>query len=181
MIWKKKRMDDLELYVPKLEDLWFRRKMMADPETMSYNANWDVDYDGYHRESGCIDFPASAWAGWYENWVDNEPERFYAYIRRAADGAWLGEVSFRYVPEKDWWDMGIVLHAPYRGLGYSVPALRLMLDHAFRDCGVSRLYNEFEVTRPRALPVHLAVGFREMPVRGGMRRLMLTREEFNSG
>lgn len=32
-------MEGVELYVPKLEDLWFARKMMADPETMSYNAN----------------------------------------------------------------------------------------------------------------------------------------------
>ena len=42
-------MEQLELYVPKLEDLWFYQKMMSDPETMSYNAGWDVDYDGYHR------------------------------------------------------------------------------------------------------------------------------------
>ena len=35
-------MEQLELYVPKLEDLWFYQKMMSDPETMSYNANWDA-------------------------------------------------------------------------------------------------------------------------------------------
>ena len=45
-------MEQLELYVPKLEDLWFYQKMMSDPETMSYNANWDVNYDGYHRDTG---------------------------------------------------------------------------------------------------------------------------------
>lgn len=27
-------MEQLELYVPKLEDLWFYQKMMSDPETM---------------------------------------------------------------------------------------------------------------------------------------------------
>ena len=48
-------MEQLELYVPKLEDLWFYQKMMSDPETMSYNANWDVNYDGYRlcRLSRC--------------------------------------------------------------------------------------------------------------------------------
>lgn len=55
-------MEQLELYVPKLEELWFYQKMMADPETMVYNANWDVDYDGYHRDTGCIDFPEEEWA-----------------------------------------------------------------------------------------------------------------------
>ena len=47
-------MEQLELYVPKLEDLWFYQKMMSDPETMSYNANWDVNYDGYHRDTGWV-------------------------------------------------------------------------------------------------------------------------------
>ena len=52
-------MEKLELYVPKLEELWFYQQMLSDPDTMSYNANWDVSYSGYHRETGCIDFPKS--------------------------------------------------------------------------------------------------------------------------
>ena len=40
--------------------------------------------------------------------------------------------------------MGIVIYAPYRGKGYAVPALKLMLDQAFRDCGVAE---EFYTTR----------------------------------
>ena len=50
-------MEQLELYIPKLEDLWFFQKMTSDPETMAYNAGWDVDYDGYHRDTGCVDYP----------------------------------------------------------------------------------------------------------------------------
>lgn len=128
---------ELELYIPKREDLWFYQQMMADPETMAYNAGWDVAYAGYHRDTGCIDCPDEALADWYDSWVGNEPERFYAYIKRSLDGAWIGDVNFHYTPENDWWDMGIVMYAPYRGKGYAVPALRLMLDHAFRDCGIS--------------------------------------------
>ena len=48
--------------------------------------------------------------------------------------------------------MGIVIYAPYRGKGYAVPALKLLLDHAFRDCGISRLQNDFETTRDAAFP-----------------------------
>ena len=81
-------MDELALYVPKLDELWFYRKMMSDPETMSYNANWDVDYKGYHKDTGCIDFPESEWAEWYDYWINSEPERFFAYIKRL-DGAWI--------------------------------------------------------------------------------------------
>ena len=175
---RKKAMDELELYVPKLDDLWFRRKMMSDPETMSYNANWDMEWDGYHKDTGCIDFPESEWATWYEHWISNEQECFYAYIRRCVDGAWIGEVNFHYTPEKRWWDMGIVICSQYRRKGYSVPALRLMLDHAFCKCGISILHNDFEVTRPAALRTHLSAGFKKMGVENELQHVMLTKEEY---
>lgn len=175
-------MEKIELYVPKLEDLWFYQKMIADPETMSYNANWDVDYGGYHRDTGCIDFPREEWADWYAQVVGREPEQFYAYIRRGSDGAWIGDISFHYTPEKDWWDMGIVIYAPYRGKGYAVPALRLMLDHAFRSCGVTRLHNDFEVARHEvcAWETHRKAGFKELGVKDGFLQMMITREEYLS-
>ena len=31
------RIPEVSFYKPRLEDLWFREAMMADPETMSYN------------------------------------------------------------------------------------------------------------------------------------------------
>lgn len=170
-------MEKLELYIPTLDELWFYQKMMSDPETMSYNANWDVDYKGYHKDTGCIDFPESEWTEWYEHWINNEPERFFAYIKRA-DGTWIGNINFHYTPEQDWWDMGIVIYAPYRGNGYAVLALRLMMEHAFRDCGVTRLHNDFEIERPAGLKIHIAAGFHEAGVEDGIQQVVLTREEY---
>lgn len=168
------------LYFPKLEELWFYQKMLSDPETMSYNANWDVSYPGYHRDTGCIDFPEEEWAPWYAGWKDQEPRRFYAYIQRCCDGAWIGGINFHYTPEKDWWDMGIVICAPYRGKGYAVPALKLMLDHAFRDCGVTRIHNDFEVSRNEisAWKAHRSAGFRELGVENGFLQMMITKEDY---
>lgn len=171
-------MDELKLYVPKLNDLRFRQQMMADPATMSYNAGYDLDFVGYHKDTGCIDFPESEWAAWYERWMGREPERFYAYIERSSDSAFLGEVCFHHTPEKDWWDMGVVLFAPCRGRGYSAPALRFLLDHAFCDCGVERLHNEFETSRRAALRLHLAAGFRETGAEDGCVHLTLTKNEY---
>ena len=74
--------------------------------------------------------------------------------------------------------MGIVIYAPFRGQGYAAPALGLMLDHAFRECGISRLHNYFETTRDAAWRAHLAAGFRDMGTQDGIRHLMLTREEY---
>ena len=52
-----------------------------------------------------------------------------------------------YTPEKDWHDMGIVIYAPYRGRGYGVTALKLMLDHAFRELGVEDGFFQMMITR----------------------------------
>jgi diamine N-acetyltransferase len=83
-------MNRLELYVPTIEELDYRQKIMSDPETMSYNKGYDLDFDGYHKDTGCIDFPESEWLDWYEYFVGCEPERFYAYIKRKEDGAFMG-------------------------------------------------------------------------------------------
>ena len=50
-----------------------------------------------------VSFFASAERGqsMYDEWVENEPDRFYAYIKRSSDGVWIGDVNFHYTPEKD--------------------------------------------------------------------------------
>ncbi len=173
----------IQLYVPRPEELWFRQKMMSDPVTMSYNAGWEVDFAGYHRDTGCIDFPQDQWADWYNDWKGREPERFYAYIQRSADGMWIGEVNFHFNPEKDWWDMGIVIFAPFRGMGYAVPGLKEMLDHAFHDCLVSRIHNDFQIARNEvsAWKAHRRAGFWEMGVEDGFLHVMITRGDYLNG
>lgn len=76
--------------------------------------------------------------------------------------------------------MGIVIYAPYRGKGYAVPALKLMLDHAFRVCGISRIHNDFEVARNEvaAWETHRKAGFRELGVEDGFLQMMITKEDY---
>lgn len=85
-----------------------------------------------------------------------------------------------YTPEKDWWDMGIVIYAPFRGKGYAVPALKLMLDHAFLVCGISRIHNDFEVARNEiaAWETHRKAGFKELGVEDGFLQMMITKEDY---
>ncbi len=172
----------LELYIPKPEDLWFRQTMMANADTMSYNIGWDVSYEGYHRETGCIDFPSSAWQMWYDRWIGHEPDRFYAYIRRTSDGVFLGEVEFHRSAGKPYHDMGIVIHAPYRGMGYAVPALKLLVDHAFGVCKIDGLCNDFEISREEfsAWRTHFSAGFHECGRENGWLSLRLTRDAWLS-
>ena len=76
--------------------------------------------------------------------------------------------------------MGIVMYAPYRGKGYAVPALRLMLDRAFRVCGISRIHNDFEIARNEiaAWETHRKAGFKELGVENGFLHMMITKEAY---
>ena len=147
--------------------------MMSDPETMAYNAPW-------FPPDGCIPEPEKEWERLSSDWIGHEPERFYAYLRRTADGALIGDVNFHYMPEHDWWDMGVVIFAKERGKGYGTQGLRLLAEHAFSH-GVRRLHNEFETTRDAAYRAHRAVGFRKVGAKDGTVYLELTGEDYRKG
>ena len=170
-------MNRLELHVPTIEELDYRQKIMSDPETMSYNKGYDPGFDGYHSDTGCIDFHENEWQDWYEYFVGYEPERFYAYIKRKADGAFIGEVNVHKSGDEDY-DMGILIEAKYRGQGYSKEALNLLLKHAFEEMGVKNVHNVFEDERDVALKVHLDCGFREVSRENGIIHLMITSDEY---
>ena len=163
----------LELYVPRPEDGWFYVRMLSDPATMAYNAPW-------FPPDGCIPEPEKGWPEMQDSWIGREPERFYAFLRRKADGAFVGDVNYHRGPEGDRWDMGIVIFAPERGRGYGRQGLFLLADRAFGD-GVPCLRNEFERTREAAYRAHVSAGFRETGAADGIVRLELTREEWLRG
>ena len=165
--------DKLELYIPKQEDGWFYVKMLSDPATMAYNAKW-------FPPDGCIPEAAEEWKQLCAEWIGAEPKRFYAYLRRTCDGAFVGDVNFHYDPDAERWEMGVVIFAPERGRGYGKQGLRLLAEHAFSH-GVPALHNEFETTRDAAYRMHRAVGFREIGRRDGIIELLLTKEDFEKG
>jgi diamine N-acetyltransferase len=172
--------EKLDLYIPKIDELWFYQKMMSDPDTMSYNANYDVSYRGYHKETGCIDFPKEEWEDWYSWWIGQEPKRFFAYIRRCEDSEWIGNINFHYNSQKDWYDMGIVLYSHYRGKGYAQEALKLLLEHAFNDCDVNAIHNDFETTRVAARKAHIKAGFKEISVTNDLVELLITKADYEA-
>lgn len=176
----------LELHIPTVEDMWFTQVLQEDSETMAYNAGWNVEFDGYHSDTGCIDFPRENWESKQKWWVGHEPERFYAYVKERISGRFVCEVCYHYTPDDNWWDMGVLVYAPYRGQGYGLRALELLLHRAFVVDQVSRLHNNFEETRSAALSIHQKAGFHEVGESSMMRfdertrivDLMLTREEY---
>ena len=169
--------EKVDLYTPKLEELWYREQMMLDPDTMSYNKGYE-EFEGYDKETGCIAFPPNRWNAWYDYFIGNEPQRFYAYIVRIEDGKFIGEVNLHKSKENDWYEMGIVLEARYRGLWYSIEALKLLLKHAFITMNASAVHNKFEIERKAAIQTHLSAGFTEYEKDNNMIELIITREQY---
>ena len=163
--------NELSLYIPHFDELGPYRRMLADPATMAYNAPW-------FPPDGCITLTEAEWEEWYAKWIGQAPARFFAFLLRQADGAFVGTVNHHCNAERDWWDMGVVILAAERGRGYGRQGLSLLLDRAFRVDGVSRLHNDFESSRDAAFHIHKLCGFRELAPEDGLLQLMLTREEY---
>ena len=164
----------LKLYIPRPEDGWFYVRMMSDPATMAYNAPW-------FPPDGCIPDAEEEWKALLAGWIGRKevpPKRFYAYLQRIADGAFVGDVNYHCNPAQDFCDMGIVIYAPERGKGYGREGLRLLTERAFRTDGISCLHNDFETTRDAAYRIHIAAGFREVQSGDGMYHLEMTREDY---
>jgi len=131
---------------------------------MAYNAPW-------FPPDGTIPFPQDEWDAWLDRWTNAEPERFCGYLQRE-DGALVGEVCWHSFGR----EMGVVIHAPFRRMGYGRQGLALLVERAFRHGEISVLENTFESERDGALALHLQAGFVPVGQRDGMLCVRLTRE-----
>lgn len=170
--------ESLYLHVPAYEELWYRQKLMQDPDTMSYNKGYELNFDHYDKATGCIAFPEEEWEDWYNYYIGQESQRFYAYIVRDSDGEFIGEVNAHRNADAGWYEMGIVLEAKYRGKGYAVTALWLLLKYVFETMGAKAVHNEFEEERSAAVKTHLSVGFTRYRQENRILELLITKEQY---
>ena len=150
-------MENIELYVPELEDYWFEELMESDPETMSYNAGYDVSYYGYHYDTGCIDFPKDRWILTYEKRI--RENRYFAYIKDNTINEYVGYVNYQYIKDDARCDCGVVVYSKYRGKGYAKAGLQLLCNEAKKN-GIKELYDNFEIDRGHTLSLFETVGFK---------------------
>lgn len=170
--------EELTFYVPKTEDLWYRQKLLEDAKTMSYNKGYELGFPEYDNETGCILFPKEKWESWAQRFLRQEPEKFYAYIVRKSDGAWIGDVNLHLHPSKAYYDMGILLDDEMRQKGYAQSALALLLEKAFTEFNANAVRNEFEATRSAADKIHRALGFEVIDQQGDMQVYEVTKERY---
>lgn len=169
---------NVKLYIPRLEDLWYRQKLMQDPATMSYNKGYDLSFDGYDKTTGCITFPQEKWKDWHEYFINHEPQRFYAYFVDESNGAFIGEVNVHRNEGAAWHEMGIVIEAEYRRQGYGKAGLQQLLDYAFETLNIDAIHNDFEKERDSALSMHLDAGFSIYKNNPETIEVLLDREEY---
>ena len=149
LLTKEERGKLIKLYTPSLEDLWFRQKMMADTETMSYNQAW----------GGTIPFPNEEWSGWYDYWIiKHEGKRYYRYLKDNA-GHFIGELAYHYDSDRKLYLADIIVYAPYRKKGYGGIGLDLLCNAAKQN-GVKLLYDDLAIDNP-AITMFLKNGFME--------------------
>lgn len=150
----------IELHKPTVDELWFRSDCMEDAKTMSYNAGYNVEYKGYHKDTGCIDFPKSEWANWAEEKLNN-PNFFYAYILDVETRKFVGYVNFNKNQETKKATMGIVIRDEYRGNGYMRRSMEKLIEKA-KELGVKNLTDTVPKNRQNALKVFYAFGFEKV-------------------
>lgn len=135
----------IEAYLPRPDELWFRRKMLADEATMAYNGAY----------GGTVDFPEERWPDWYGRWVAHPEGRYYRYLRESVSGEFVGEIAYHFDGEKYLAD--VIVYAPYRRRGYGAAGLALLCAAA-KENGVGVLYDDIAADNP-SVALFLRCGF----------------------
>ena len=139
----------ISFYKPRLEDLWFREALLADPETMSYNHAW----------GGTIPFPREKWENWYDFWVGNPWKCFYRYITTGKSRSFVGEAAYHYDEDRQIYVADIIISARCRRQGYGKAGLHLLCAAA-RKAGIPELYDDIAIDNP-GISLFLQCGFHE--------------------
>ena len=138
----------LEWHIPSLDEMEFRQNLLADPQTMSYNARW----------GGTVDFPKERWQDWYRRWVSDATDgRFYAYLYSPREKAFVGEAACHLDTDTNRWIADVIVHSRYRGRGYGRQGLQLLCERC-RSAGIKTLYDSIAADNP-SVALFLKSGF----------------------
>ncbi len=143
---------------PELEEYWYESKVLSDPLSMEYNAGWDVSYEGYDYQTGCINFPKEKWEKDYNRRKENN--RYFAYVVTKENNQFIGYVNFHFNQNENKYYCGIVIEHEHRGKGYAKEALTQLCDIAFNQYNIDALYDNFDEARG-ALKTFESVGFKK--------------------
>lgn len=149
--WESRNPAVVELVIPTLAEMAFRKALLADEKTMSYNRAW----------GGTIDFSQDRWALWYQKWIaDENPHYYYRYLYSRGLDAYVGEAAYHYEAETGRYLCDVIVHAQYRGHGFGAAALTQLCEAA-KENGVEELYDDILPDNP-SIRLFLKQGFEEV-------------------
>ena len=138
----------LELVIPSLTEMTFRKELLSDEKTMSYNQAY----------GGAIGFPEVRWETWYRKWIGNEnPQFFYRYLYSPLLDTFVGEAAYHYEAETKRYLCDVIVHAKYRGQGYGKLGLSLLCEAA-KSNGLAEIYDAILLNNP-SIHMFLKNGF----------------------
>ena len=149
--------EEIVLEIPTKETLYFKKEIKEDPNTMDYNAGYDLSFSGYNRENGTIQTDLKELEDvWSKRWIGNEPTNFYYFIRYK--NLLVGEIYAKLDPEKNSYEIGIVIKGEFRGKGIATPAIGLLCEK-LKEYNIKRLYHELPKSRQGAIKADTNNGF----------------------
>lgn len=111
----------LVLHEPRLDELAFRQRLLADEATMTYNEAY----------GGTIAFPEERWKNWHQRWVaSHSPAFFYRYLKKSQTEEFVGEVAYHFDEESQHYLCDVIIFSPYRGQGFGDQGLKLLIQAA---------------------------------------------------
>ena len=168
----------LSLRVPGLRDMEYRRRLLAQPETMAYNRRrMEEAVEGYDPETGCIDFSRENWRWWRQIWLYNEPDFYASLLWDEAEARFVGEACYYRDTEAGCHRVGILIEADARGRGYCAEGLKLLAAHAFRRDEVRALRCDFPEDWTIAKKGFTRAGFTRRREAEGILTMVLERPE----
>lgn len=159
----RERTIDLSLYEPiNYKDYWYLKQVEEDEETMSYNAGYEINVEGYHYNTGIIELKEEKFE---EKFLKNKGNNIYiAYLKDNTLNKFVGYVTYHLNKNENRHYCGVLIENKYRGQGYSKHALTLLIDKARQD-NIKTLYNSFEESRLNAITLFSECGFKEVEAR----------------
>ena len=150
-------MKKIYLKVPSEKELHYRQEWMNNPNTMNYNAGFDINLKGYNKQTGTITKDDKEMIAWFNNWINKEPDKYFAYIYIDDIEDPIGEVYYH--PEDGIHSMGILISDKFRGMGYSYLALLELEKVAFEKNGINELSDMVPIDRTVAIKSFKKAGF----------------------
>ena len=150
-------MNNIYLKIPTITELHYRQEWMKDNNTMSYNKGCDIGLKGYDKQTGTITKSNEAMIEWYNNWINKEPDKYFAYIYADNIKEPIGEIY--YYLNSGIHSMGILIQDKYRGNGYSYQALLELEKIAFEKNNINELSDFIPLDRIGAIKSFKKAGF----------------------